>query len=196
MEAEAQVRGAQAAAAEWADIYMPEGEGSEPEARLACVSVLPRRLRPRPAGAWGSLRHALALREGSLQSASWPSSEPACFRHGMRTWVSVLPRRRCAAMRFRRSASSSSGAVTPWSMRTAGRPAVRGRSAVSPSRSIVLARAVLGKRGALPADRSPARLTRNLTHNLSNTEQWTVRSSSIRACGMHGMRSDAACRRH
>ena len=42
-------------------------------------------------------------------------------------------------MRFRRSASSSSGAVTPWSMRTAGRPAVRGRSAVSPSTSIVLA---------------------------------------------------------
>jgi hypothetical protein len=53
------------------------------------------------------------------------------------TCVSVLPRRRCCAMRFKSSASSSSGAVTPWSMRTAGRQAARGRSAVSPSTSIV-----------------------------------------------------------
>ena len=40
-------------------------------------------------------------------------------------------------MRFRSSASSSSGAVTPWSMRTAGRPAARGRSAVRPSTNMV-----------------------------------------------------------
>ena len=53
-----------------------------------------------------------------------------------RTCVSVLPRRRCCAMRFKSSASSSSGGVTPWSMRTAGRPAARERSAVSPSTSI------------------------------------------------------------
>ena len=53
-----------------------------------------------------------------------------------RTCVSLLPRRRCCAMRFKSSASSSPEAVTPWSMRTAGRPAACGRSAVSPSTSI------------------------------------------------------------
>ena len=66
-----------------------------------------------------------------------------------RTCVSVLPRRRCCAMRFKSSASSSSGGVTPWSMRTAGRPAARERSAVSPSTSIAARgrRVALGKRG-------------------------------------------------
>ena len=73
-----------------------------------------------------------------------------------RTCVSVLPRRRCCAMRFKSSASSSSGGVTPWSMRTAGRPAARERSAVSPSTSIA-ARLVASRwaRGGVTRGLSP-----------------------------------------
>ena len=76
------------------------------------------------------------------------SGRASGVRPGWRTCVSVLPRRRCCAMRFKSSASSSSGAVTPWSMRTAGRPEARGRSAVRPSTSIVrIIRVASGRSG-------------------------------------------------
>ena len=79
-------------------------------------------------GGAGEQLHACGSR-----AAAGPAASGWCG-----TCVSVLPRRRCCAMRFKSSASSSSGAVTPWSMRTAGRPAARGRSAVSPRNSIGL----------------------------------------------------------
>ena len=88
-----------------------------------------------PAAAGGAGEQLYACRRQGLRLS--------CRRQGQRcpagaahTCVSVLPRRRCCAMRFKSSASSSSGAVTPWSMRTAGRPAARERSAASPRTSI------------------------------------------------------------